>query len=221
MLCGMPDHFTFRRLRIGGVPVVVSSAYIALSIVLGYLAARAFFHLELIDTRASDAYARLVQRGEWDKLAAATLSDAHLHPTPQLAVLVGLGAVAVYTGSILAHELGHLLAARACGLHVTSIGFSATGGFVELAGDHEPTAGSLALIAAAGPLVTALLAVLGYCVRAAWPGGDGVGAGAALEMLLTLLVACNVVGLALNLLPFGPLDGARLLAAARLRYARG
>jgi Zn-dependent protease len=218
----MPDQFEFRWLRIGGIPIVISSAYIALAIVVGYLASKAFAHLEVVDTRAFDAYQQLIRRGEWDKLAATDVPNVtSQHPTMRLAVIVGLAAVAVYTLSILAHELGHLAAARMCGLEVTSIGFSATGGFVELADEDALTAGSLALIAGAGPLVTALLAVLGYWLRSLWHGADGVGTEAAAEMLLTLFAGFNVVALAINLLPLRRLDGGRLLSAARLRFARG
>jgi hypothetical protein len=58
-----------------------------------------------------------------------------------------------------------------------------------------------------------------HAVRASWAGDRRRRRGAA-ELLLTLLLSLNVLGLALSLLPLKGLDGARLLTAARLRYAR-
>jgi Zn-dependent protease len=131
-----------------------------------------------------------------------------------LIVAVGLAAAVVYTLSIVAHELGHLAAAALCRLDVRAVGLSATGGFVELA-DAEVPARSLALIAGAGPLVTALLALAASVLKAVEPTGD-----AAVDQLLTVLLSLNLAGLAVNLLPLRPLDGSHLLAAARLRHVR-
>jgi Zn-dependent protease len=90
--------------------------------------------------------------------------------------------------------------------------------------DDRLTAGRLALIVAAGPLVTAA-AVLGSLVALRLLGSDGSAYGSSasvvVDRILTYALLFNAGALAVNLLPFGRLDGGQLLGAARLRLSRG
>ncbi|NGZ99540.1 hypothetical protein G5V59_01670 [Nocardioides sp. W3-2-3] len=62
--------------------------------------------------------------------------------------------------SVLAHELGHLLAGRACGVRPTRISLDILGGVTHFDRDAD-TPGREAVIAASGPVVSALLAASG------------------------------------------------------------
>ena len=112
-------------------------------------------------------------------------------------------------------------------MEVAAIELHAAGGFVEMNDDDALTAGKLATIAGAGPLVTAaLMLVSGVALTAlGWPQTGtpiDTGANAALGRALSAAFLINALGLATNLLPVRPLDGAHLLVAARLwRTRRG
>lgn len=114
------------------------------------------------------------------------------------AVLLGL--------SVLAHELGHCVVALRLGIPVRRLRLFLLGGLSEVARTPKKP-GHEGLVAAAGPIVSVLLAVLcGLLLLAVPPGGPA-----------WLLVAeCAVANLAVgvfNLLPGLPLDGGRLLRA--------
>lgn len=119
-----------------------------------------------------------------------------------VAVLLGvlLGA------SVLAHELGHCLAARVLGMTVIGVRLYLLGGVSELARvPRSPR--EEAIIAAAGPAVSALLAgVFWLAVTATYPGTVG-------WLLVMLLAWSNLVVALFNLLPALPLDGGRVLRA--------
>lgn len=114
------------------------------------------------------------------------------------AVLLGL--------SVLAHELGHCVVALRLRIPVRRVRLFLLGGLSEVARSPRRP-GQEGLIAAAGPVVSVLLAVFcGVLLPAVPPGGA-----------TWLLVAqCAVANLAVglfNLLPGLPLDGGRLLRA--------
>nr|WP_110335676.1 site-2 protease family protein [Prauserella flavalba] len=114
------------------------------------------------------------------------------------AVLLGL--------SVLAHELGHCVVALRLGIPVRRLRLFLLGGLSEVARTPRRP-GQEGLVAAAGPVVSILLAALcGLLLLAVPPGGP-----------IWLLVAqCAVANLAVglfNLLPGLPLDGGRLLRA--------
>jgi Zn-dependent protease/CBS domain-containing protein len=116
-------------------------------------------------------------------------------------------ATLLFFGSLLLHELGHALQARADGVAIEGITLWLFGGVARLRGRY-PSAGAELRIAAAGPLVTAAIAavLLGLAAAASLPDGvDGV---------VSWLGVINVSLLAFNLLPAVPLDGGRLLHAA-------
>jgi Zn-dependent protease len=148
------------------------------------------------------------------------------HPGLIWVVVAVVASALAYVLSVLAHEIGHLVAARRVGLDVTAVELTTFGGFVELADDDRLTAGSLAQIAGAGPLVTAALAAIsaGLLTALGWPvtGQPDVETGAAMA-LAYVLTACfwvNAVALVVNLLPLRGLDGAKLAEAGRLWRGR-
>ena len=123
-----------------------------------------------------------------------------------LAVVVSITLGVALGASVLAHELGHCIAARLLGLPVVGVRLYLLGGVSELA--RVPRAPrEEAIIAAAGPAVSAVLAGLFYLLllrhRARHRG-----------WLLVLLIALSNVAVAVfNLLPALPLDGGRVLRA--------
>lgn len=127
---------------------------------------------------------------------------------------IGIGAViavsitfAISLGvSVLAHELGHCVAALSLGMPVRRIRLSLLGGVSEL-GRTPRRPHHEGWVAAAGPAVSLLLAgVFGLGSLVVAPGGAA----------RLVVVACAVTNLAVavfNLLPGLPLDGGRMLRA--------
>ncbi len=115
-----------------------------------------------------------------------------------LGVLLGL--------SVLAHELGHCLAARLLGMRVVGVRLYLLGGVSEMArAPRSPR--EEAVIASAGPAVSAVLAGV------FWLALQAVGRGTVSWLLVLLLALSNVVVALFNLLPALPLDGGRVLRA--------
>jgi len=127
---------------------------------------------------------------------------------PELGVVAywvrGVAASLLFFVSILVHELGHALVAVRSGILIESITLFIFGGVARLA--SEPRDGRTEFrIAAAGPIVSILLAVLFAAVAS-----TGV-FGAATRSVARYLAMVNVVVAAFNLVPAFPLDGGRLL----------
>lgn len=123
-------------------------------------------------------------------------------------------AVALFLASILAHELGHAVAARRRGVGVLGITLSLFGGYAQL--DRQaPDPRSEFLIAAAGPSVNL---VVGAAIGGlAWLV-DRLALGSRLVVgALVWLAVVNVVLAAVNLIPASPLDGGRIATAALWR----
>ena len=115
-----------------------------------------------------------------------------------LGVLLGL--------SVLAHELGHCLAARLLGMRVFGVRLYLLGGVSEMArAPRSPR--EEAVIASAGPAVSALLAGV------FWVALQAVEQGTVGWLLVLLLALSNLVVAVFNLLPALPLDGGRVLRA--------
>ncbi len=115
-----------------------------------------------------------------------------------LGVLLGL--------SVLAHELGHCLAARLLGMRVLGVRLYLLGGVSEMArAPRSPR--EEAVIASAGPAVSALLAGV------FWVALQAVEQGTVGWLLVLLLALSNLVVAVFNLLPALPLDGGRVLRA--------
>jgi Zn-dependent protease len=135
-----------------------------------------------------------------------------------VAVLTAFG----FFGSILLHELGHALVARREGIEVSGIDLFFFGGVMKMSRDTT-TPGQEFRVAAAGPLVTLVIVILGALVSMAVLGADGFWdaarldptvAPSAFELWLSFLVSANVLLLVFNLVPAFPLDGGRIARAA-------
>ncbi|XFA72565.1 site-2 protease family protein [Thermosynechococcaceae cyanobacterium Okahandja] len=120
--------------------------------------------------------------------------------------LMGLVISLLLFGSVLLHELGHSLAARAQGITVRSITLFLFGGMAAIERESA-TPGQAFQVAIAGPLVSFGLFVL---LRL---GAVAVPAESPLHELLLYLASINFVLGAFNLLPGLPLDGGQILKA--------
>jgi Zn-dependent protease len=129
-----------------------------------------------------------------------------------LAVAVSIALGVALGGSVLAHELGHCLAARMLGMPVAGVRLYLLGGVSEL-GRVPRSPRDEAVIASAGPAVSLLLA-----------GGCGLvltatTRGTVSWLLVLLLALSNLVIAVFNLLPALPLDGGRVLRAGVWRVS--
>jgi Zn-dependent protease len=117
--------------------------------------------------------------------------------------------VVIFLGCLLAHELAHSVVAERNGMRVRGITLWLLGGVAQLS-DSMPSAGAEFRIAAAGPAMSYLLAVLFFA-------GSGVahalGGSALLVSAFDWLAFVNVVLGTFNLIPAAPLDGGRILAS--------
>ena len=147
-----------------------------------------------------------------------------LGSSTQAFIVAVLGALAFFA-TVVGHELGHALVARRQGLEIEGIDLWALGGFTRTRGETN-TPGAEFALAAAGPLVNAI--VVGICVAVGAAAGglahfanvavlaSGVHTNAPLA-LLGWLALINTVLLAFNLVPAFPLDGGRIARAAAWR----
>jgi len=108
--------------------------------------------------------------------------------------------------SVLVHEAGHAIAARALGGRVDRIVANLWGGHTVFGGAHERPRTS-ALVAVAGPLGNVALALLGW-----W--GSSVLTAPIPGLLAGALAYSNLLVAVFNLLPGLPLDGGFLVEAA-------
>ncbi|MDE1976041.1 MAG: hypothetical protein KGI84_02135 [Elusimicrobia bacterium] len=123
-----------------------------------------------------------------------------------LAGLAAASAVLIY-GSVLAHEFGHALMARARGIKTHKIALNVMGGAAFI--DHEARKPLTDfLIAAAGPAVNVLLAALCFAPALLGIGVPLIVAQAAVPFILTNLLLAGF-----NLLPVLPMDGGLMLRA--------
>ena len=125
--------------------------------------------------------------------------------TAPAALVAGLVSALLLFSSVLLHELGHCVAARAFGIHVRRIQLFLFGGVAEILGEPRAVLDEV-VIAAAGPAVSISLAVA--LVPAAWLAPAGLGRTVALFALFA-----NVMLFAFNMVPAFPTDGGRILRA--------
>lgn len=145
---------------------------------------------------------------------ALTLGRTRLsvHPLallfPILAARLGSGGdmIALAAG-LLAHEAAHLVAARCLGVGVSRLRVMPFGAAIEVENPYALSPRRIFLVAAAGPLGSAMAAILAGAL-AHWGLLSPAPALAALRVNGTLL--------AFNLLPALPLDGGRMLVALLL-----
>jgi len=126
--------------------------------------------------------------------------------SPAVAVLVAILLGVLLGVSVLAHELGHCLAARLRGIDVIAVRLYLLGGVSELA-SGPVTPRDEALVAAAGPAVSGVLAGV------FWLALQPLSVGTVGWLILLLLALSNLVIGVFNLLPALPLDGGRVVRA--------
>jgi len=122
--------------------------------------------------------------------------------------------VCLFLASLVAHELGHAVAARELGVSIDHIEIHGFGGFAHMK-SFPRTRRDEIVIAAAGPAVSLALAAFFGIVGLIWAGP--------MSLFLHIAVANLVLG-AFNLLPALPMDGGRILRAAltpRFGYVGG
>ncbi|WP_052398301.1 site-2 protease family protein [Streptomyces sp. NRRL F-5123] len=131
--------------------------------------------------------------------------------------LWAVGGALLLTLSLLAHEAAHALVARRSGVDVKDVTVFALGGVTRMG--TATTARTAGLIAAVGPLTSALL---GGVFLAAAVGVDAAPHGLLPAAVLAWAGWANILLAAFNLLPASPLDGGRILQAVvwRLRGDR-
>lgn len=167
---------SFRLARIGGVPVFLSASWLLIVAFITITFAPLFRDDAPSDTSGTGATAYL--------LAAA------------FAVLSLV--------CVLAHEMGHAIAARRCGLEVRQVYLFLLGGVTDIRPEPR-TAGEEFGVSVAGPAVSAAIA------GAAFLGTRASTSGTAIDVELQLLVWSNLTIAAFNALPGLPLDGGRVL----------
>lgn len=126
-----------------------------------------------------------------------------LHPIllPFFFFLLISGNLSTYTFifvSLLIHELGHLIAAKATGMRVRSCTIMPYGGELIIPGRHTARRKNRVIVALGGPIATGILLIIGLL----FPFPEA-----------TLFVRIQLALLALNLLPILPLDGGQVLSA--------
>jgi stage IV sporulation protein FB len=122
---------------------------------------------------------------------------------------------------VVLHEFGHAFAAKGYGINTPDITLLPIGGVARLERIPEEPKQEL-VIAAAGPAVTAIIALCLFVVIAA---RSGIGITTSLQSndLLVNIFKINVYLLLFNLIPAFPMDGGRVLRAllaTRMSYAR-
>jgi Zn-dependent protease len=125
--------------------------------------------------------------------------------------IAGVVIVCLAFASVLVHELGHAIVARRLGVHTTGIELGFFGGAAKMV-DIPRNANDEISIAAAGPIVSLVLAGLGLGLFAA----TGLSAFAWIGWT-------NLILALFNLIPALPMDGGRILRALltkRMSYVR-
>ena len=140
-------------------------------------------------------------------------------PDDNVAFALATASALLFFASVVLHELGHGVVAVRNGIAIDGIDLWLLGGVAKM-GRDAPSPGVEFRVAAAGPLVTAAVALACYAGAAALVGPERVllaalavpGTGA-LASILAYLAVINVMLLVLNLLPGFPLDGGRIVRA--------
>jgi Zn-dependent protease len=118
----------------------------------------------------------------------------------------------VLFASVVAHELAHALVARQFGVRTSAITLFLFGGVATL--EEEPASPKAdALVALAGPAMSAALAVVAFALLFAVDRFVPGRLGTALGYLGTYVVLANAVLAVFNVIPAYPMDGGRVLRA--------
>ena len=125
-----------------------------------------------------------------------------------LAYSMGVVMALLLFGSVVLHELGHSLVAKAQGIKVSSITLFLFGGIASIEQESK-TPGKAFQVAIAGPAVSLVLALLLGAVAYAIPDPTN-----AINVLAVNLALTNLILALFNLIPGLPLDGGQVLKAA-------
>lgn len=134
---------------------------------------------------------------------------------------LAVASAVAFFGSILLHELGHAFVALRRGIGISDITLWMFGGVARMTRDSD-SPGTEFKIAIAGPVVTALIAIV--CVAVGVLGASGHDFSQAMRLrdqahtsgilaLVAWLASINLLILAFNLIPAFPLDGGRVARA--------
>ncbi len=147
----------------------------------------------------------------------ATGAFPALHPglAPATYWLMGLAGALGLFASIVVHELFHVLVARRQQIPMRGITLFIFGGVAEMGGEPA-SAGAELRMAAAGPLASIGIALLGFALAGAFGATWPVPA-----VVLRYLALLNGVLALFNLLPALPLDGGRIFRALLWTQKRG
>jgi Zn-dependent protease/CBS domain-containing protein len=134
--------------------------------------------------------------------------------------MVAVASVLSFFLSLILHELGHALVARRNGLKVLGIELWALGGMTRTTGAPAGP-GAQFRVAAAGPAVTLAVIVASSVAGASLPASDHFSQVLAAEPVhtapvavwLSVVLALNVLVLAVNMIPAFPLDGSQIVQA--------
>jgi len=127
----------------------------------------------------------------------------------RLAWLAGFGMTLLLFASVLLHELGHSLAARAQGIAVNAITLFPFGGIASIAQESK-TPKQAFWVAISGPLVSFLLFLLLVLLSLILPETSAT---IPIKAMLAGLANINFVMALFNMLPGLPLDGGQVLKA--------
>lgn len=139
-------------------------------------------------------------------LANGFFPDTYEHWSALTSWVVAIIATLLLFATVLAHELGHSLVARAQGITVSGITLFLLGGVASIEKEAS-TPGREALLAGVGPLVSFVIGGVCWAVSTLLPGPEQ------LVAILFYLGIANVSLALFNLLPGFPLDGGRVLRA--------
>ncbi|AFY73653.1 Zn-dependent protease [Synechococcus sp. PCC 7502] len=145
-------------------------------------------------------------------LLTIDFSASYTRIAPNLAWLFGLITALLLFTSILLHELGHSLTARANGIGIEAITLNFLGGLTSMKRETQ-NPGTEFKVAIAGPLVSLALAIVllwtAFLLQAIQP---------IISIVALQLGQINLVLGIFNLLPGLPLDGGQVLKAAVWKY---
>ncbi|MGK2955116.1 MAG: site-2 protease family protein [Solirubrobacterales bacterium] len=136
--------------------------------------------------------------------------------------LLAVASAVGFFGSIVLHELGHAFVALRNGIGITRISLWIFGGVAQM--DRESDSpGTEFKVAAGGPVVTALIAIVLIAIglftvgwtefRDAMEMRTFVDNASGVTAMVAWLATINVIVLAFNLLPAFPMDGGRIVRA--------
>ena len=164
-----------------------------------------FFVLFLIIFVLSDSYRSVLDRPSGDALP----------------YVLAVASALAFFGSILLHELGHAFVAMRRGIGISDITLWMFGGVARMTKDSD-SPGTEFKVAAAGPLVTLIIAIAFIAAGVAADGTNQVWNAlpfhapahtTAFLAVTTWLASINVLILGFNLIPAFPLDGGRIARA--------